>query len=167
MSRSPLPLSRRGLVVGGLAGSAVLLGGCDAVGDLLDGDDDPGVSGAVTPTAPAVDADSTLVTEVARAIAATSALATATGTTVTALARTGSHLARIHDAHLAELGGAEAAQAPVVPTGRGAAREGLLLAEQRLQDRLVLAAGTAESGALAQVFAAMAAAIAQQRAVLA
>ncbi|KRB76054.1 hypothetical protein ASE01_13540 [Nocardioides sp. Root190] len=166
MSRSPLPLSRRGLVAGGLAGTAALLGGCDAVGDLLDGDDEPGVSGAVTPTAPAVDADSALVSEVTQAIAATSALATATGTTVAALARIGTHLARIHDAHLVELGGADPAQAPVVPTDRATALKGLVLAEQRLQDRLVLAAGAARSGALAQVLASMAAAVAQQRAVM-
>lgn len=166
MSTSPLPLSRRGLVTGGLAGSAVLLGGCTAVGDLLDGDDEPGVSGAVIPTAPAADADSALVAEVGQAIAATSALATATGTTLAALRRIGTHLARIHDAHLLELGGVEPAEAPVVPTGRRAALDGLLLAEQRLQDRLTAAAGRAESGALAQVFASMAAAIAQQRAVL-
>jgi hypothetical protein len=140
------------------------------VGDLLDGDDEPGVSGAVTPTAPAVDADSALVTEVAQAIAATGALATATATTLAPLARLGTHLARIHAAHLAELGGDgpdDQTAVPVVPTGRRAALTALLLAEERLQDRLTVAAGAAQSGALAQVFASMAAAVAQQRTVLA
>jgi hypothetical protein len=45
----------------------------------------------------------------------------------------------------------------------GAARSRLLAREERLQQRLVRAAVEAESGALAQVFASMAAAVAQQR----
>ncbi len=55
------PIPRRVLVTGSLAGAALLAAGCDPVDDLLGGEDDPGVSGAVTPTAPAVDADSDLV----------------------------------------------------------------------------------------------------------
>jgi len=154
-------------MAGGLAGTAVALVGCDAVDDLLGGDDDPGVSGAVTPTAPAVDADSDLVATVLEAVTATGALATAVGTTVPALAGVATRLARLHEVHATELGGAEAADAPAVPASRAAALRRLVQAETRLQDRLVTAAGEAESGALAQVLASMAAAVAQQRAVLA
>lgn len=167
MPRTPLSLTRRALVTGGLAGTAFALSGCDGVDGLLGGDDDPGVSGEVSPTAPAVDDDSALVSEVAAAIAAVAALATATGTTVPALARVGAHLARLHEAHLERLGGAEAPDPPAVPATRRAALARLLQAEVRLQDRLVAAAGEAGSGGLAQVLASMAAAVAQQRAVLA
>lgn len=172
MSRSPLTFTRRALVAGGLAGAGMVLAGCDAVEDLIGDSDDPAASGAVTPTAPAVDADSSLVAEIVQAIAAVSALATATGTAVPALARDGAHLARLHDAHIARLGGAGSADPaapadpPAVPTGRAAALQRLLQAEERLQDQLVTAAGAARSGGLAQVLAAMAAAVAQQRAVL-
>lgn len=154
-------------MTGGLAGAALALAGCDAVDDLLDGDDGPGVSGAVSPTAPAVDADSDLVATVLDEVTATGALATAVGTTVPALAGAATRLARLHEAHATELGGADPADAPVVPTARAAALQSLTRAEARLQDRLVEAAGRAESGALAQVLASMAAAVAQQRAVLA
>lgn len=167
MPRTPLSLTRRTLVTGGLAGTALALAGCDAVDGILGGDEDPGVSGQVTPTAPAVDGDSALVTEIAGAIAAVGALATATGAKVPALARTGAHLARIHQAHVDRLGGAEPVDPPAVPAARPAALQRLLQAEERLQDRLVEAAGQAGSGGLAQVLASMAAAVAQQRAVLA
>lgn len=166
MPRLPPSVTRRTLVTGGLAGTALGLVGCDAVDDLLGGDDDPGVSGEVTPTAPAVDGDSALVREIAAAIAAVSALAVATGESVPALARVGTHLARLHDAHLERLGGAETPDPPAVPTARRAALARLLQSEARLQDRLVAAAGEAGSGGLAQVLASMAAAVAQQRAVL-
>lgn len=154
-------------MTGGLAGAALALAGCDALDDLLDGDDGPGVSGAVSPTAPAVDADSDLVATVLDEVTATGALATAVGTTVPALAGAATRLARLHEAHATELGGADPADVPVVPTARAAALQSLARAEARLQDRLVEAAGRAESGALAQVLASMAAAVAQQRAVLA
>lgn len=154
-------------MTGGLAGAALALAGCDAVDDLLDGDDGPGVSGAVSPTALAVDADSDLVATVLDEVTATGALATAVGTTVPALAGAATRLARLHEAHATELGGADPVDAPVVPTARAAALRSLARAEARLQDRLVEAAGRAESGALAQVLASMAAAVAQQRAVLA
>lgn len=154
-------------MTGALAASALALVGCDAVDDLLGDEDDPGVSGAVTPTAPAVDADSDLVATVLEAVTATGALATAVGTTVPALASAATRLARLHEAHAVELGGADQADAPAVPAGRAAALRRLEQAETRLQERLVTAAGEAESGALAQVLASMAAAVAQQRAVLA
>lgn len=163
MPARPIPISRRALVTGAVAGSALALTGCDSVADLLEGDDEPGVSGAVTPTAPAVDADSDLVAGVLDAVAAAAALATAVGTTVPALAPVATRFARLHAAHVEELGGTEPADSPVVPSARPAALRRLARTERRLQDRLVQAAGEAESGALAQVLAAMAAAVAQLR----
>lgn len=145
---------------------AVLLTGCAAVDELLSDGDDPGVSGAVSPTAPAVDADSGLVDEVVAAIGAALALATATGTAVAALAPAGQQLARVHRAHLAELGGSVPDSTPAVPASRPAALRAMLRSEARLQAGLLDAAGRAHSGALAQVLASMAAAVAQQRAVL-
>ncbi|THJ04667.1 hypothetical protein E7Z54_08045, partial [Nocardioides sp.] len=82
MLHHPTHLSRRGLLAGGLGGLAVLATGCDAVGDVLGGEEGPGTSGAVSPTAPAADADGVLVEEAAAAIAATAALAAATGAAV-------------------------------------------------------------------------------------
>ena len=168
MPAAPFPLTRRAVVTGGLAGAALALTGCDAIGGVLDGDESPGVSGAVTPTAPAVDADSDLVTSVLSSLHAAAALATAVGTTVPALAPVATPFARLHDAHVDRLGGspASADPAPVVPGGRGAALQRLAQSETRLQARLVKAAGKAERGALAQVLASMAAAVAQQRAAL-
>ncbi|GAA1524477.1 hypothetical protein [Nocardioides humi] len=167
MPDSPASVPRRLVLAGGLGGAALALAGCDLLDDVLGGDDDPGVSGAVTPTAPPADADSTLVEGILEAIAATGALATATGTAFPGLARIGSRLARLHDAHAAELGGTATTDPPQVAAARKPARAALLAAEADLQERLVGAAQQARSGALAQVLAAMAAAIAQQRAVLA
>lgn len=158
-------LSRRAFVAFGLGGAALTLSGCDALDSVI-GDDDPVSPGAVTPTAPAADADSTLVDEVATAIAEAGALAAATGTTIAPLARIGDRLARIHTSHASELGRTEAAAPPVVTGPKAAALRTLLANEAALQKRLVAAAQTAESGALAQVFASMAAALAQQRVVL-
>ncbi|MBU2696725.1 hypothetical protein [Pimelobacter sp. 30-1] len=172
MPASPAPVSRRLLVAGGLGGAALALSGCDLLDDVLGREDDPGVSGspsgAVTPTAPAEDADSTLVEDVVTAISATSALVAATTTAVPALAKTTATLTRLHAAHVAELGATITAPAtpPAASGPRPAALRRLLRAEADLQTRLVGAAQQAQSGALAQLFAAMAAAIAQQRAVL-
>lgn len=158
-------LSRRTLLGAGAGGTAVLLSGCDALDSVL-GEGDPAPPGAVSPTAPAVDADSALVEEVATAIARAGALATATGTAVPALDRIGDRLARIHTAHAGELGRTSAADLPAVDGGKAAALRRLWRSEDALQSRLVAAAQDAESGALAQVFASMAAALAQQQAVL-
>ncbi|WP_436698406.1 hypothetical protein [Nocardioides sp. BYT-33-1] len=170
MPVSPAPVSRRLLLAGGIGGATLVLTGCDLIDDVLGGPDDtddPGVSGAVTPTAPAEDADSDLVEGVLGAISAAGALASATAATVPGLARPGSRLRRMHDAHAAELGGAVDAPAPTVSGERATARAALLTAEAELQQELVEAALRAHSGGLAQVLAAMAAAVAQQRAVLA
>lgn len=159
-------LSRRAFVAFGVGGAALALTGCDAI-DSVFNEDDPASPGAVTPTAPAADADSTLVDEVVTAIAEAGALAAATGTTIAPLARIGARLARIHASHASELGQTETAAPPVVTGPKAVALRTLLASETALQERLVTAAQSAESGALAQVFASMAAALAQQRAVLA
>jgi hypothetical protein len=138
-----------------------LASGCGAVGD------DAGSTGTSDPTVPAVDADSDLVAAVSEAIAGTSALATATGRAAPALRPLTRRLVALHEAHLEELGGTADADPGVVKGSREVARARLLRAEERLQRRLVEAALEAESGALAQVLASMAAAVAQQRAVAA
>ncbi|MCX6400080.1 MAG: hypothetical protein NTX33_09140 [Propionibacteriales bacterium] len=158
-------LSRRAFVVAGVGGTALTLTGCDALDSLL-GEEEPAAPGAVSPTAPAADADSALVDEVATAIAEAGALATATGTTIPGLARIGLRLAKIHEAHAAELGRTTPADPPVVTGGKATALRRLWRRETALQDQLVSAAQAAESGALAQVFASMAAGLAQQQAVL-
>ncbi|MFB9765601.1 hypothetical protein ACFFOS_14510, partial [Nocardioides kongjuensis] len=61
----------------------------------------------------------------------------------------------------AELGGSVTAPAPEVTTDRAASRAALVSAEAALRDRLVDAAREAHSGSLAQVLAAMAAALGQ------
>ncbi|WP_435771964.1 hypothetical protein [Nocardioides sp. SYSU DS0651] len=160
----PTSLTRRGLLAGGL-GAAVLTGGCDAVGDALGGEE-AGPQGAGTPTAPAADADSRLVEEVGAAVAATGALASATADQVRGLAPIGRRLGRLHEAHAARLGWSGTPEEPPVPRRRAAALRRLLEAERRLEQQLVDAALAAESGALAQVLASMAAAVAQQRAVV-
>ncbi|WP_408899039.1 hypothetical protein ACJ5H2_07985 [Nocardioides sp. R1-1] len=167
MPASPSPVSRRLVLAGGLGSAGVVLTGCDVLDDVLGEGGDTRPSGAVSPTAPAADADSALVEEVLAAIATTSALAAATGGAFPALAKTASRLGRLHDAHAAELGGAVSAPAPSVATDRASARAALLAAEADLRARLVAAARQARSGALAQVLAAMAAGLAQQEAVLA
>ena len=70
------------MLVGGIGAATVLLTGCDAIDDVLGSGDDPGVSGAVTPTAPPADADSSLVESVLASISTTGALAAATASAV-------------------------------------------------------------------------------------
>jgi hypothetical protein len=160
------------VVAGGLGGLALAVAGCDAVDRLLGESKDSGVSPApgatVSPTAPADDADSALVDKVVAVLSTTAALATQVGTRVPALTRVGARLARLHDAHVRELGGTPASgtRPPKVAAGRRPALSQLLAAEAGLQDQLVAAAQSAQSGALAQLLASMAAAVAQQRAVL-
>lgn len=166
MLETPNPVARRGLLTGGLGVLAVVVGGCEAAEDLLGAGDDPRDGGSVTPTAPPADADGVLVSEVAAALAAAGALALATSTTTPTLARTGARLARLHEGHARDLGWSGTAPPPRVPSAPAAAARRLWQAEQRLQQRLVSAAMAAESGALAQTLASMAAAVAQQRAVL-
>ena len=165
MPDSPTPLTRRGLLAGGLGGLALAASGCDAIDGVLGGEEAE-QPGAVTPTAPAADADGVLVEEVAAAIAAAAALAAATAAAVPSLAPLVRPLERVHAAHAAELGWSGTADAPDVRPAKGPALRRVLRTEAALQDRLVAAVQDAQSGAVAQVLASMAAAVAQQRAVL-
>lgn len=141
----------------GIGVATLALSGCDVVDGLLGSDDDPGVSGAVTPTAPPADDDSALVEDVLAEISTTGALAVATAAAPGH--RAAARLARIHRVHATELGGTVASAAPgaVAP----ADPQALLTAEATLQQHLVDAARKADSGGLAQVLASMAAALGQ------
>lgn len=152
-SRAPRA-SRRAVLAAGAG--AVLLAGCGAR------ESDAGAS--ADPTAPPVDADSDLVEEVVGQLEAAAATATATGREYAALRPLARRLEGLHRSHLEELGRdprSTPGRVPRLPVAD--ARVRLLRAEERLQQRLVVAAVEAESGALAQVFASMAAAVAQQR----
>lgn len=155
------------MVVGGLAGGTTLAATATGCGTV---EGDPGRSAGpdpVDPTAPAVDADSDLVDTVAGRVADTLSLTLATAKTFPALRPLARRLSDLHRAHLAELGRADDVPAGRVTGAAETARARLLRSERKLQERLVAAALAAESGALAQVLASMAAAIAQQREVAA
>ncbi|UMG92020.1 hypothetical protein [Nocardioides sp. TF02-7] len=158
------PRATRRAVLAACAGTGVaLVAGCGS--DRTGG---PAPGPGADPTEPAVDADSDLVAEVAAELEAAVAAATATARQHRALRPLARRLASLHRSHLAELGRDGSVRPATAPPGpQAAARERLLRTEARLQRRLTAAAVEAESGALAQVLAAMAAAVAQQRAVAA
>ncbi len=122
-------------------------------------------AGAVDPTEPAVDADSDLVESVSKQLASALSLALATATSVPALRPLARRLASLHRSHLDELSEPDEADGGKVTGSVETARARLLRSEEKLQHQLVESALSAESGALAQVFASMAAAVAQERAV--
>lgn len=128
---------------------------------------DPGAATSPATTTPA-DPDTALVADVLQQLSVTHHVVRENRTAHPDLTQRLRPLERLHAAHARELG----ALVPV--TGRvarpGDSDEQTLsrvdTAEARLQKRLVRAAVAAESGAVAQVLAAMAAAVAQARAVL-
>lgn len=148
--------SRRAVLGGGTAAGAALLAttsaGCGA---------EPSADG---PAGPPVDSDSDLVGAISAQITEAATLALATGTAVPALRPLSRRFSALHTAHLRELGQDDDAPGGKVGGSPATAKARLLRSEERLQQRLVKAALDAESGALAQVFASMAAAIAQERA---
>lgn len=154
LSRSPV--ARRGLLLGGVGAAVALAAGCGA--------QDSGAGASADPTAPAVGADSDLVERVVAEIGTALGAATATARRHRALRGLARPFVGLHRTHLDRLEAGSDAQG-TAPGDEGAARAALLRAEERLQVRLVDAAVEAQSGALAQVFAAMAAGVAQQRAV--
>lgn len=160
---SPVPrASRRAVLGGGAVAGAVVLAvatGC--------GTDDGRRTGAVSvePSAPAVDADSDLVERVVDQITSVLALAKASGAAFPGLRPLTGPLVALHRAHLDELGRSADGGREHMRGTADTARERLLRSETELQGRLVEAALAAGSGALAQVFASMAAAVAQRRAV--
>lgn len=162
---SPVPrASRRSVLTGTGAAVGVLLVGATAGCGLRQADESAGAA-AVDPTEPAVDADSDLVETIGAQIAAALALAAATGAAFNQLRSLTRPLVAVHRFHLGELGLPDKDRHGTLKGSAATARARLLRSEEQLQQRLVRAALDAESGALAQVFASMAAAIAQQRAV--
>ena len=127
--------------------------------------DEDAPAGAVDPTEPAVDADSDLVESIGKQLTKALSLALATGTSVPGLRPLARRLTSLHRAHLDELSQPDQADGGKVAGSVETARARLLRSEEQLQGRLVRAALDAESGALAQVLASMAAAVAQERAV--
>ncbi|KAA1428903.1 hypothetical protein [Nocardioides antri] len=159
----PTPASRRAVLAGTTAAGAAALAAAAAGCGLVREDEQS--AGAVDTTAPAVDADSDLVSSVAEQLAETLSLVLSTGASVRPVRPLTRRFAALHRAHLDELGQSGDVSAGRVAGSPATARARLLRAEERLQAGLARAALKAESGALAQVFASMAAAVAQERAV--
>jgi len=156
--------SRRAVLTGGAVAGVALLA---ATGCGTTGADGTATAAADDPTAPAVDADSDLVETVGGQITSVLTLAAATAAAFRQARALARGLSALHRAHLVELGLPDDVAAGDVKGTPEAARARLLRAEEKLQQQLVRAALEAESGALAQVFASMAAAVAQERAVAA
>jgi hypothetical protein len=157
----PLTATRRAAlaVTAGLGGLAVA--GCTT------DDGDPPTSTS-TASAPSVDADAALVSEVAGRVAAADALVRQVLRDSPLLRSDLDPLRRMHEAHLEALGGHDGpARSSRPPRGRPAdALRQVATSEQRLQRSLATAAVRAESGTLAKLLASMSAAVAQQLAAL-
>lgn len=144
-----------------LVATAALVAGCDALPDpTTEPATSPATGPAASPTGPAT-TDDDLAARVLDDLAAATALAETIARRHPDLRGVAQPFATLHRSHGAMLGDLPPATVPRVR--RKQARDDLRKQERRLQDRLVQAAGSAESGALAQAFAAMAAAVAQQR----
>jgi hypothetical protein len=144
--------SRRTAIAAGLAGLLAVTG-CDA---------DPGSDGPASPqtSAPPVDADSDLVDEVLQHIAETAAVVTEVRRRDRRAVRP---LVELHAAHSRAL---PAGSSEVLTLPRPRSLDQVRDAETKLQRQLTDAAVRAESGALAKLFASMAAAVAQHLAAL-
>lgn len=152
LSRSPV--ARRGLLLGGAGAVLAVAAGC--------GTEDTAPASSA-PTADAVGADSDLVERVVAEIGTALGAAAATARRHRRLRGLARPFADLHRTHLERLEADADDPGADAPADEAAARAALLRAEERLQRRLVAAAVDAESGALAQVFASMAAGVAQQR----
>ena len=144
---------RRAAVLSALAvvATAPVLAACDAT-------DTTPRSGHVSPTTDSAADDGAQVAAVARAIAGARAAALKLAKHDHAQRTWALGLAALHQQHLHKLGATGARPRTV----HASTRQGLVTAEQDLQHRLVAACGRAQSGALAQVLASMAAAIGQR-----
>lgn len=129
-----------------------LISACDAT------DTTQGRSTGVRPTAGAAAADAALVHLLAQHIAGLRVAATAVAQRSAARRSWALDLASLHQQHLRKLGATSAHAAPSSARTPAA----LVAAEGVLRQALVIASGRAESGALAQVLASMAAAIDQR-----
>lgn len=143
---------------------ALGLGAVGVVGALAAGCDATDDSAPPQDQQPPADADSALVARVIGSLHTAAALAQATGTAAPDLAPTARRLTQLHERHARELGDTSDPPRRSVKGKPARLLARLERTEQRLQKRLVSAAMDAESGALAQLFASMAAAVAQQRA---
>lgn len=142
------------------------LGACTADDGAGPAGSGPGV---LRPTAPPVDSDTALATEVGRAIGDADALLAAVVSDYPALRPRLVPLRRTHAAHLRVLDDLDlsAADAPRVPQGgRRVALRAALRREQALQRELDRACLAAESGSLATLLGAMSAALGQRLTVL-
>ncbi|HJQ05212.1 MAG TPA: hypothetical protein VJ872_07195 [Nocardioides sp.] len=154
MTRAPLQTDRRA-ALRSLACAALvvpLISACDAT------DTTQGRSTGVRPTAGSAAADAALVDVLAQQIAGLRVAATAVAKRSPRRRSWALDLASMHQQHLRKLGATTAHAAPSVARTPAA----LAAAEGVVRDALVSAAGRAESGALAQVLASMAAAIEQR-----
>lgn len=149
----PKTVTSRRTALGGALAGLVAVTGCDG-----DANSDP--TPRTEPTAPAVDADAELVDQVVEHIATASAAVAAARKQSPQLRRSLRPLQRLHAEHLAVL------ETDGDPTVSQPAARDVRAAETALQRQLTEAAVRAESGALAKVLASMAAAVAQQLAVL-
>ena len=145
--------SRRTALAGALVG-LVVVSGCE---DEPRSDEPP----RSEPTAPPADADADLVDQVSERITKAWLAVSSARKQSPDLRRSLRPLQRLHEAHLSVLGADQDRNAPAQPVARD-----LRAVETTLQRQLTDAAVRAESGALAKVLASMAAAVAQQLAVL-
>lgn len=161
VSRPPVVTSRRTALGGALAG-VLALSACDVDG-LLPGDEqDP----AGAPEEPAPDADAALVQAVREEITAADVLLAELLRQQPALRGRLRPLRRMHTAHAEALEGfAERLPADLGPVSARRGVDVARRAEKALQARLAQASVEAESGALARLFASMAASVAQHLAV--
>ncbi len=166
MPLRPVTVTRRSLVGAVLLGTA---GGCSL--GPADPDDPPtytppGAPDDVVTDAP--DPDAALVDDARAALSAAHRTAQGTARSHPRLAGELTPLARLHRGHVDELGGLLPDAGRPGPRGEsdGRARRRVLAVEDDLQQTLVTAAVQADSGALAQLLASMAAAVAQHRSVL-
>lgn len=169
---SPLPRATRRTALGGTLAAVLTASGCTLTSS--DGDDAPAPTGSTAPSpgAPAAtqtgagtDADTDLVAGVLQQLSIAHRVVRENRRTHPALNDRLRTLERLHATHARELGDLApvTGRAADASESRAAALARVATAETRLQTRLVRAAGAAESGALAQLLASMAAAVAQER----
>jgi hypothetical protein len=154
----PPPVASRRTALGGALAGIVALTGCD----LDRGPEEPT---SQQTTAPPVDADAALVEQVLVRLAQISATVATLSDEHRQIRPVTRPFARMHDRHAAALGGYPDGRVETL-TPVGAPMRTLRQEEERLQRRLIDAAVSAESGALAKLLASMAAGIAQHLAVL-
>jgi hypothetical protein len=151
------PLTSRRTAVGGALAGLVALSGCDP---------DPGSDEPTSQqtTAPAVDGDAALVDGMAERIVETRAIVAEARRLHDDLRRPLRPLVDLHAAHLEALDPVDGTFETLTSSPQGLKQ--VRRAEASLQRHLVGASVRAESGALAKLFASMAAAVAQHLAVL-